>query len=326
MFTQYQPLLLYAATSVHAGSGSETGIVDLPIQREQHTAFPKMESSTLKGAWKQCFSETLVDGSDSETDFFTVFGSSPSDNPNNESQASAVSFLDARILLFPVKSLKGTFAWITCPYVLRRFNRDMELLSAVNGGENPYVLKTAAAGSVSGSTLKVSEVNKNDQTFPIVLEEYTLTVKQTSEAAELAQKLDAWLQLFGEPLGIEEKLVVVSDDEFTDFVKMSTEVNARIRIEDNGQVAGGLWYEENIPPETVFYSSVLFGNPREPQKKRVQSGLREGLAAQRLKTAEDVRDYVLNERFPDVFQLGGSATIGKGMIRAIQLPGGVAGE
>ena len=41
MFTKAKPFLLYAVSSVHAGSGGEVGLVDLPIQREQHTGFRK---------------------------------------------------------------------------------------------------------------------------------------------------------------------------------------------------------------------------------------------------------------------------------------------
>lgn len=328
MFTQFQPLLLYAVTSVHAGSGSEIGIVDLPIQREQHTSFPKIESSSLKGAWRKCTFETLTDDPVSKADFSTVFGSEPSDGRDNESQASAVSFLDAKILLFPVKSLRGTFAWITCPYVLERFNRDMQVLNVTSGTSDPYRLKTTAAGSVSGTALSVEQSRTPDkQTFSIVLDEYTLEVRQTSEASELAGQLDRWLQISDEPLGIKEKLVILSDDEFTDFVKMSTEVNARIRVEDNGQVDGGLWYEENVPPETVFYSGILFGNPRKVQKKRDQSDTAPQPSVQStVTTVDDAKDYVLNKHFMNVFQLGGSATIGKGIIRAIQLKGEAADE
>ena len=48
MFSVVKPLLLYGVTSVHAGSGSDLGVVDLPIQREQHTGYPKIEGSSLK--------------------------------------------------------------------------------------------------------------------------------------------------------------------------------------------------------------------------------------------------------------------------------------
>ena len=34
---------------------------------------------------------------------------------------------DARLLAFPVRSLKGVFAWVTCPAVLERFHRDLQL-------------------------------------------------------------------------------------------------------------------------------------------------------------------------------------------------------
>jgi len=38
---------------LHPGSGSELGIVDLPIQRERHTGYPKIEGSGLKGSLRE---------------------------------------------------------------------------------------------------------------------------------------------------------------------------------------------------------------------------------------------------------------------------------
>ncbi len=38
-----------------------------------------------------------------------------------------LTFIDARILFFPVKSFKGIFSLITCPYVLKRFKEDTEI-------------------------------------------------------------------------------------------------------------------------------------------------------------------------------------------------------
>jgi CRISPR-associated protein Cmr4 len=32
--------------------------------------------------------------------------------------------MEAKILAFPVRSLAGCFAWLTCPLCLNRFNRD----------------------------------------------------------------------------------------------------------------------------------------------------------------------------------------------------------
>src|SRR6185369_874587 len=39
-------------------------------------------------------------------------------------QAGSVQLSDAHLLLLPVRSVAGTFAWTTSPYLLRRFVRD----------------------------------------------------------------------------------------------------------------------------------------------------------------------------------------------------------
>ncbi|UPK45003.1 type III-B CRISPR module RAMP protein Cmr4 [Paenibacillus pabuli] len=325
MFTKYQPFLLYAVTSVHAGSGSEIGIVDLPIQREKHTAYPKIESSTLKGSWRRYVAEGVGNDPQEVADFSAVFGSAPREDETNESQASAVSFLDARILLFPVRSMRGTFAWITCPYVLKRFNREMNMLNAARSEDiSQWLLPTGVPGSVSGKALLVdADSSSKGNKSQIVLEEYTFEVSATEAAKELAGKLDRLLSQDGESIGVEERLVILSDDEFADFVEMSTEVNARIRVEDNGQVDGGLWYEENIPPETVFYSAILFGNPREPQRYvKVTKDSDKAAIHSTLKSADDVENYIIRDKFPEVFQLGSSYTIGKGIMRNIRLKEG----
>ena len=56
MFKQAKPLFLIVETPLHAGSGSDLGIVDLPIQREKHTDYPKIEASGLKGSIREIFS------------------------------------------------------------------------------------------------------------------------------------------------------------------------------------------------------------------------------------------------------------------------------
>ncbi|MGG4212167.1 type III-B CRISPR module RAMP protein Cmr4 [Paenibacillus sp. FSL L8-0638] len=328
MFTINKPFLLHAITSVHAGSGSEIGNVDLPIQREKHTAYPKVESSSLKGSLRQNIASSVGNDPVAHADFSVVFGSAPKDTDSNESVASALSFLDARILLFPVKSLKGTFAWITCPHVLQRFNREMTLLNPISADKLGHLLlEVGEPGTVSGSALVAHHKEKNgDEEKLIVLEEYTFKVRQSDKAEQLARKLEDWVLENETPIGITERLVILSDDEFANFVKLSTEVNARIRVEDNGQVDGGLWYEENVPPETIFYSAILIGQVRAPQKSSKAS--RDGnndMNRSELKSAQDVQNYV-NEHFPTVFQLGGSNTIGRGIMRNIWIKGGNSHE
>ena len=52
-----KPFFIKVITPLHAGSGSDLGVVDLPIQREAHTAFPKIEGSSLKGAIRSDFAD-----------------------------------------------------------------------------------------------------------------------------------------------------------------------------------------------------------------------------------------------------------------------------
>ena len=48
-----QILSLYAETSLHPGSGSSTGVIDLPVQRERHTGFPIIPPTGVKGTLRQ---------------------------------------------------------------------------------------------------------------------------------------------------------------------------------------------------------------------------------------------------------------------------------
>lgn len=298
MFTKVAPMLLYSVSSVHAGSGSEVGVVDLPIQRERHTGFPKIESSSLKGAIRA----TVELGPSDREKVELAFGSAPaggSDQNNQSSVAGALTFSDARILLFPVKSLKGVFAYITCPYVISRFNNDLETYCP-----GFPLLPIPESNTVSSDLLVVGDKSQ------IVLEEYTYTVKVDQTTKELADRLCS--AIFQTDTGkgrLAGRLVVLSDDEFADFVQLSTEVNARVRVDSKTGIvtSGALWYEENLPPETVLYAFVFAGEPRvnEPEA---------------LKSAEEVLGFVKDDEvFSPVFQLGGNNTLGRGMLRRIWL-------
>jgi CRISPR-associated protein Cmr4 len=293
MYSLVRPFLLHAITSVHAGSGSEIGLVDLPIQREKHTGFPKIESSSLKGALRYT-NESPLKTSDEKKKFELIFGSSKKEQNNSDTQSSAIALSDARILLFPVKSMRGVFAWITCPQVLNRFNDEMKLHQSKL---EPLVVPEA--NTVSSERLIVA----NGQ---IVLEEYNFSVNITDDAKKLAEQLSSLVkkELYTD---LRDRIVVLDDDDFADFVKLSTEINARIKINpETGTVDNGaLWYEENVPPETIFYSFLYIGQVR-------------GNGLEGLKSAEDVEKFLVEEgRFPDVFQLGGNSTLGRGMLRRI---------
>ncbi|MDD4681208.1 MAG: type III-B CRISPR module RAMP protein Cmr4 [Clostridia bacterium] len=298
MFSRVVQIFFHAISPIHAGSGSEIGIVDLPIQREKHTGYPKIDSSSLKGAIRAAVQETL-DGKAEQAENIKkiekVFGGSPTEG-ENDIQAGAIAFADARQLLFPVRSLRGVFAWITCPLVLNRYNQELSLYQP---GAVP--LAVPKENTVSANRITV-QVNKNES--QVLLEEYAYPVEVDDKCVALADQLHKLIFL-GINNHFTERLVVLSDDDFADFVNLSTEINARIRINpETGTVQkGALWYEENVPPETVFYSFCFAGKSRE-----VNDFLDEDV----------VMSFIKDKNiFPEVFQLGGNSTLGRGILRHI---------
>lgn len=324
MFKLAKPFMFRTISSLHAGSGNDLGIVDLPIQREKHTSFPKIESSSLKGALREAFEtndksikEKLIsyflDSNPSEKkvlynyDYYIhlLFGYD-SDENNDEIKnyfdddtefSGALGFSDARLLFFPVRSAKGVFAWITCPYVLKRFLEDMNLCWEKIEFTIPKVQ--------SGKCLTFNDNNVSINKKRVVLEEYTFEENQDL-------KLDSLANMFPE---LKEKLVVLSDDDFKDFVNQSTEVITRTKIDnETGTVAtGALFNEEYLPPETIMYF-IVFASPvfqKDDNKK--------GIFKRNSKNEEELVMEFFEKSLPEIVQIGGNATIGKGIVKMIKL-------
>jgi len=302
MFKLAKPLSIIVETLLHAGSGSDLGIVDLPIQRERHTQYPKIEVSSLKGCLREAFKgqHTHEAFKEVEKDYkqryiYPVFG--PEDG---DEFASALGVTDARLLLFPVKSMKGVFAWITCPAVLNRFQQDLKIAKQ----PAPQVDCDALANTTpNGAALFV----KDDK---VVLEEYTFTIEKNEQCGALAAWLAENMLPQGEDVAfwrnkMTKDLIVLSNDDFCDFVTMSTEVIARTKInDDTGTVQqGALWYEEYLPADSVLYTLVLASDPFTKQGNP--------------QDAKAVMDFFADGlgRASHILQLGGNATIGKGLVR-----------
>ncbi|MBK9462019.1 MAG: type III-B CRISPR module RAMP protein Cmr4 [Sphingobacteriales bacterium] len=309
MFQQTKTLFLVCETPLHAGSGDSLGVVDLPIQRERHTQFPKIEASSLKGALREAFESKLKSRKDDQ--IIRAFGP----DEDGADHAGAMAFSDARLLLFPVKSMKGVFAWVTCPKVLKQLQRDLTIANSLPS--DPDLSKIEKNTCCKSADITYVIANKDK----IVLEEYTFTVKKDNETSKLA----IWLseKLFTHT-GIEpfwkdhlsKNLVVLSDDDFTDFVTLSTEVITRIKINnDTGTVqTGALFNEEYLPAESVLYSLVMAANEfidKDKLKEREkQGGARIG-ATKIMSFFETTIEQI------SYLQIGGNATLGKGIVHAV---------
>jgi CRISPR-associated protein Cmr4 len=234
-----QPFFIKVLTPLHAGSGSDLGVVDLPIQRESHTNFPKIEASSLKGAIRSAFS--------SSSNIDEIFGS------EDGKKAGALGFSDARILFFPVKSVRGVFAYVTCPMVLERYAKDTGSEALASPKEILFP-KSLGDGECFVLGDKNTIENKDKTKKTVILEEYSFTVSTLS--GEVKTSLPKGL--FDD---IEKRIVIISDDNFKHFVQNSTEVITRIKMNNKtGTVdkdTGGLFTEEFLPSESVMYALAI---------------------------------------------------------------------
>lgn len=327
MFKQANPLFLIVETPLHAGSGTELGIVDLPIQREKHTNYPKIEASGIKGGIREIFRTqpdlsqlrnswdiTSVEDAKYKEAIKLAFG------PERDGlYAGALGFTDARLLLFPVKSVAGVFGWITCPAVLERFKHDLSICqpTSINFVDN-------LPGSDTTTTDNCLKVKVEENQQKIVLEEYTFTVTPDSNCDAVAN----WIadNVFPSEQSapshgywqkkVRQDIVVLSNDDFRDFVTLSTEVIARIKIDqETGTVdkkIGGLWYEEYLPTDSILYSLALTSPIF--KERADEKGLFRLSKAAKCNESEKVMNF-FKDGLPDVIQLGGNATIGKGIVR-----------
>ena len=311
MFRKVYPLFMRTVTSLHVGSGNDLGLVDLPVQRERHTGFPKIEGSSLKGGVRESFElkaeqmkEEEKKGAEMKKKIEAVFG--PED-AGGEGFMGAAGFTDARILFFPVRSARGVFAYLTSPYVLKRMADDFSVLEPAMregvvfpGWESLQIGSgEILLGSATESALVIRSGNQNQ----VVLEEYPFRARGEERISSWADKIAPLLGL--EPAWFKKRVAVVSDDDFADFVKNSTEVVTRIRIDSaTGTVKeGALFNEEYVPSETVFYSLLLVGTNHFRKEE------------QKLFGSEDEVFEFLKTNLSAVLQIGGNATIGKGITR-----------
>ncbi|SHK23318.1 type III-B CRISPR module RAMP protein Cmr4 [Paramaledivibacter caminithermalis] len=299
-------LVLYRVeTPLHMGSGTELGVVDMPIQREKVTGFPKLEASGIKGSIRRIFKQ--------KDDYLTnaIFG--PEDDGSEYS--SCISFRDGEILLFPVKSTQGIFKWITCPFVLNRFIKNYNL----------FLGKNEKFNSIEKNQF-YSE-NKDKDAIEVILEDFKFQLKRIKECSVLNKiisliKEDENTPNYLKNKIVKEEIIILSDDSFRFFTEMSTEINTRIKIGDKGIITEGPFTEEYLPIETIMYGFVSVDKfmmderdeNTKKEKERLYKKMTEELKAERVNEFDYVKK-VLNKN--SYIQLGGNKTLGKGITQLI---------
>lgn len=280
-------LFIHSLTGLHPGSGTALGVVDLPVQRERHTHWPTIPGSSLKGVLRaECV--RLAGDNQDDDNVLTAFGPQTSAASDH---AGAVAFSDARILAFPVRSLTGVFAWVTCPAVLTRLARDLGICDGPGLPAIPDVEEGHAACSDN------SPIIAGDGR--LLLEEFEFTRSEDTDIAKLGDWMASnAVRDRGTADRLRSHLAVLHDNDFTHFARNATEVVARVGLDYDLKTVrpGALFYEEYVPAETIFYSLVLCSNSRRTQSPR---------------TAADILQWMRSHR-PETLQIGGGETVGKG--------------
>lgn len=309
MFEKSKALFIYCVSPVHMGAGTALGVIDNPIQRERHTDYPMMAGSGLKGAVRHHFWSQLGDGvrKDKTNLLNRLFG--PETDASDH--AGAVSFGDAQLVAFPVRSVKRAFVYATSPTALARAARLLNIVDAnidwmipeVKTGHcrllNPQVL--------SDNRLLLEAFEVNPQTPP---PDNALHSIAEWLAGNALPDNDAYA-FFRDKLATD--LVLLSDEEFGYFVRNATVVEPHVRINNESGTAydGGLFYTENLPPESLLIAPVMASVERYHKDRKPDS----------LKTAEELLQIVLQgdgNGFGGLdgklLQIGGDATTGRGQV------------
>jgi len=298
-------ILIQALTPLHPGSGTNPGVIDLPIQRERHTRWPNIPASALKGVFRDYSRQKVAQGrsakeADADEQIVNVFGRSL--KGDGEEKGGALSFTDARILAFPVRSLFGVYALVTCPSALHRFSRDLTLTGMnASDGQTPTV-KDDDVLVTSDSVLKGTKSS-------VVLEEFPFTADSSVDGLFVA--LAASLGISTET---QKRLAIISDDQFTHFVENATEVQMRIALDYETKTVqdGALFSQEFLPTETLLYSLVL------ASASRNQNG--HGSAA-----LASFQNW-FGQKQGSILQIGGDETVGKGFCRVTVHEDGKKGQ
>ncbi|MBN1830355.1 MAG: type III-B CRISPR module RAMP protein Cmr4 [Deltaproteobacteria bacterium] len=294
-------IMYFCETPLHAGAGDSRSHIDLPIQRD-YRDFPIINAGGVKGGFRERAEKKLGDGK--RLDIFKAFGPPPpkkkkkDDDPTPDQHGGALDISDAEILLFPVRSYQGLFAWITCPEIISDFCRRLDVL-----GFKPFETDIDAPEDTAlVSAANINRIKREGQPDKIILEDIAFEAENEERgiikhlAAYASAMLPSQSSYNHLRKTLENRIVILADDVFRDFAILSTEVTTRICIGEAGTVVEGPWSEEYLPLNTFLFGSI------------------------RAEQSEPIKTFTNSLGTDAVIQMGGNKTIGKGHVRVAYYP------
>jgi len=195
----------------------------------------------------------------------------------------AIAVSDARLIAFPIRSSKSPFVWITCPAVLQRLEKDLDLTGKSGemtipepGSEDAFVIN----GNISAEE-------------KILLEDYEVIIKKTDfELSDTSKILYQKAKI----------LLLVSNETYHYGVSHCTEIRTQIKIDDKTgtTVDGSLRYEEVLPADSLMYVVLFYGATRD---------------ADTTIPADTLISYMKEDVIRKHIQIGGNETLGCGLFQ-----------
>ncbi len=294
MFQEKRLLFMYAISPVHLGAGTSLGVIDNPVQRERHTEHPVFAGSGLKGAFREA-----VPGNNNDPIKVKIFGPDSS----GAEHAGAVSFSDGQVVAFPVRSMREGFVYVCSPLSIERLRR---LASAA---ECDLAWQLIPSPADDRAIVLDDGLLSNGN---LVLETYRFE-KESNGRNEL-EEIAEWLSESAIPKSdgtaffrkkLKKHLVMLSETQFSFFVRNAMVVEPHVRISDVSGTAEdtGLFFTENVPPEAIFVSMLM------ASQERMKKGSRETPMS-----ADKIARQVTNFLNGKMVQIGGDATTGRGQV------------
>jgi CRISPR-associated protein Cmr4 len=279
---------LLAETPLHPGVGQEEGAVDLPVAREEPFGIPVVPGSGLKGAmrekrWAQAYDAARQAGHDDERAREAADDNAGKDFGTTE-EAGPLALSDARLLLLPVRALDRLYRWVTCPYVLERWARDLARVgSKLQPPKPPKKPPAEKAVLLAGDGSRV------------FLEglDFEVWADEEGVIASIAASLGGLVGHQRVADRLADQLALVDDRVFEHFARHALPVAAH-NVLDRRKVSQNLFYEETLPADSLLYA----------------------VAAERTRGALGRLDGLFGD---DAYlRLGGNETLGQGWCRVVR--------
>lgn len=232
--------VLTTMSNMHVGSGEyNVGVIDNLVQRDVINKFPNINSSSLKGAFREFFK------SEKNDDFIKrVFGSAP--KAQDDKASGSFRFFEANILSYPVRSNVVAYLRAVSIDVLKEFLLKIKMFQK----QNDYRELVNVLNFLTDIDVKEKKpIVFNTKLDNAIVEDFELKAGIYSKDLDDTMRA-ALYKYFG------KRVVLLHNN---DFQRLCGE-NMLPVISRNYLESGeskNLWYEEVVPRLTQFYFPVM---------------------------------------------------------------------